>query len=34
MSDKKKGGEPTYAAASVELEQILHDNVAELYRLN
>jgi len=25
MSDKKKGSEPTYAAASVELEQILHD---------
>ena len=25
MSDKKKGSEPTYAAASAELEQILHD---------
>jgi exodeoxyribonuclease VII small subunit len=25
MSDKKKGSEPTYAAASMELEQILHD---------
>jgi len=25
MSDKKKVSEPTYAAASVELEQILHD---------
>ena len=25
MSDKRKSGEPTYAAASAELEQILHD---------
>lgn len=25
MSDKKKGSETTYAAASAELEQILHD---------